>query len=68
MNDTPQSEHRCGRCYGPYGKSAILCPNEPPSILPPSTPRAIPHRISDDDLKWAAMNEHLQRLLDKRTA
>jgi hypothetical protein len=22
------SEHRCGRCVGPYGKSKIPCPNE----------------------------------------
>jgi len=22
-------EHRCGNCCGPYGKSAIRCPNEP---------------------------------------
>lgn len=21
--------HRCGRCYGPYGRSAIPCPNDP---------------------------------------
>lgn len=25
----PIDEHRCSRCYGPYGKSAIPCPNEP---------------------------------------
>ena len=23
-------EHRCGKCYGPYGKSSIRCVNEPP--------------------------------------
>lgn len=22
-------EHRCSRCYGPYGRSAIPCPNNP---------------------------------------
>ena len=22
-------EHRCGLCFGPYGKSAIRCKNEP---------------------------------------
>lgn len=22
-------EHRCGLCWGPYGKSAVPCPNEP---------------------------------------
>ncbi|MEO7018381.1 MAG: hypothetical protein ABI067_17875 [Leifsonia sp.] len=27
---TPQTvEHRCGLCYGPFGKSAIRCKNEP---------------------------------------
>lgn len=26
---TELPEHRCGRCFGPYGKSAIRCPNEP---------------------------------------
>lgn len=24
-----QAEHRCGVCYGPYGKSSIRCRNEP---------------------------------------
>jgi len=24
-----EAEHRCGVCYGPYGKSAIPCRNEP---------------------------------------
>jgi hypothetical protein len=28
--DGPPTEHRCGRCYGPYGKSALRCANEPP--------------------------------------
>jgi hypothetical protein len=23
------AEHRCGVCYGPYGRSAIPCPNDP---------------------------------------
>lgn len=23
-----ETEHRCGRCTGPYGKSAITCPND----------------------------------------
>jgi hypothetical protein len=22
-------EHRCARCWGPFGKSQIPCPNEP---------------------------------------
>ena len=27
--DEPTTEHRCATCYGPYGKSAIRCKNEP---------------------------------------
>lgn len=23
------AEHRCGRCTGPFGRSAIPCPNDP---------------------------------------
>lgn len=26
---TDVREHRCAKCWGPYGKSAIRCPNEP---------------------------------------
>ena len=26
---TETTEHRCSICWGPYGKSAIRCPNEP---------------------------------------
>lgn len=26
------AEHRCAKCWGPYGKSAIRCPNEPKEI------------------------------------
>jgi hypothetical protein len=28
--DEEPTEHRCARCYGPYGKSNIRCVNEPP--------------------------------------
>lgn len=27
--DVAPTEHRCSRCYGAYGKSAIRCVNEP---------------------------------------
>lgn len=27
---TESTEHKCGTCWGPYGRSAIPCPNDPP--------------------------------------
>jgi hypothetical protein len=37
-------EHRCGVCYGPYGRSAIPCPNDPKQ-----TPQiAVEHRTPPD--------------------
>ena len=29
------TEHRCGNCFGPLGKSAIPCKNEPKRALGP---------------------------------
>ena len=33
-----QTEHRCSQCFGVYGKSAIRCPNEPPTTQTKGTP------------------------------
>lgn len=29
------TEHKCGKCWTPYGKSALRCVNEPKRILGP---------------------------------
>jgi hypothetical protein len=38
-------EHRCGRCYGPFGRSAIPCPNNPKK-----TPQIAAERRTPADL------------------
>ncbi|ANP74516.1 hypothetical protein [Cryobacterium arcticum] len=30
--DPAPTEHRCADCYGPYGLSAIPCPNAPGAV------------------------------------
>lgn len=40
-----EPEHRCGLCWGPFGKSAIRCPNEPPTTVQITPERRPPHTL-----------------------
>lgn len=46
-------EHRCAKCCGPFGKSAIPCPNEPK----PARPRTANEKTRDLYAEAAALTE-----------
>lgn len=39
-------EHRCGRCYGPFGRSAIPCPNDPKQTPQITAERRTPQNLN----------------------
>ncbi len=45
-------EHRCAKCFGPFGKSAIPCPNEPKA----ARPRTANEKTRDLYAEAAALN------------
>lgn len=49
------AEHKCGICYGPFGKSAIRCKNEPPTTVQIAPERPASHNL---DQLLAELDEH----------